>query len=497
MALATLCPFFVFSQPCSAAGDEVTYGTNNVWIGYVYNNANLNSYRGYVNEGSAASPNFDQSFGGDDVSYFTHNCSVTTSTFSIRYRLRKTFANGSYTFLVAADDGYRLSIDGGTTWIIDRWVDQGYASTSVSVPLNGTYNLVLEYYENNGANRVSFTLTTDCSGSENTSLYGSSNIWNGYVYDGINFDSYKGMVHEGSHSSPNFDENFGGNSVSYATTNCNVLSETFSVRYRLNKNFPGGSYRFVVGADDGYRLSLDGGATWVINNWNGHSYTTSTYTATVSGWLNVVLDYYESNQDNRVSFQLQPLLLLPVNLLSFSGTEKNGGTELKWKITRDSDPEWFDIQRSKDAVSFTTVNRLPGQSATVYSNDLAYQYNDLLPAPGSYFYRLKMTDLSGAISYSPVINVQTGNSSSKQAMLFPTIVDNHVLYLQAGRALQHSRYTIYDLNGKPVYQKTPGRLEAGQVINLFPANVPLAKGSYILSLEDGDEPVSRHRFMVP
>jgi hypothetical protein len=38
---------------------------------------------------------------------------VSLTTFSVRFRLRKTFSAGYYTFLVGGDDGFRLSIDGG------------------------------------------------------------------------------------------------------------------------------------------------------------------------------------------------------------------------------------------------------------------------------------------------------------------------------------------------------------------------------------------------
>lgn len=38
------------SQACTPMGDEVSYGTGNNWIGYVYDNSNLTNYKGYVNE---------------------------------------------------------------------------------------------------------------------------------------------------------------------------------------------------------------------------------------------------------------------------------------------------------------------------------------------------------------------------------------------------------------------------------------------------------------
>src|SRR5690606_28861971 len=69
-----------------------------------------------------------------------------------------TFAPGNYTFTISGDDGMRLSIDGGSTWILSDWVDHGYRTVSVNLSMSGNYNLVLEYYEKGSDARVSFSL---------------------------------------------------------------------------------------------------------------------------------------------------------------------------------------------------------------------------------------------------------------------------------------------------------------------------------------------------
>ncbi len=54
---------------------------------------------------------------------------------------------GTYAFTVTADDGVRLYVDGKL--VIDRWVDQGATTYTVSVPLGaGTHTVVMAYYEN-------------------------------------------------------------------------------------------------------------------------------------------------------------------------------------------------------------------------------------------------------------------------------------------------------------------------------------------------------------
>src|SRR5258707_8305070 len=84
------------ANACTALGDQTTYGTNNVWIGYVYQGKTFGTYNGYVTEGIASSPNFDESFGGG-ATYNTNGCPITTTNFAVRYKLNQTFVNGTYT----------------------------------------------------------------------------------------------------------------------------------------------------------------------------------------------------------------------------------------------------------------------------------------------------------------------------------------------------------------------------------------------------------------
>lgn len=43
--------------------------------------------------------------------------------------------------------------------MINKWADQGYNISSYTAKLGGNYNMVLEYYENGGANRISVNMS--------------------------------------------------------------------------------------------------------------------------------------------------------------------------------------------------------------------------------------------------------------------------------------------------------------------------------------------------
>jgi hypothetical protein len=410
----------IAQPPCTPLGDQTTYGSNDVWIGYVYDNADITNYAGYVTEGITGNPNFDASFGGDAVTYVTNGCSVLTTTFSVRYKLNKTFVNGNYDIIVGGDDGYRFSIDGGVTWIINNWGDHGYATSTSTITLNGNYNFVLEFYENAGQNRVTFNIATACIASGSTAIYGTNNVWIGYVYDGTNHNPamYKGFVNKGTLGSPNFDENFGGNNISYNTSACPVQTETFSVRYRLQKTFTNGIYNITVGGDDGYRFSTDGGATWVINNWGDHAYATTNSSIMLNGTYNLVLEFYENGGGNRVSFNLVTTIL-PVNLISFTGSAKSTGNVLNWQVQNEDNVAFYEVQKSTDGNNFNAINKVIAKGLVTVTN---YNSEDT-PLLSTTYYRLRIVDNTNNFTYSPVIKLNT--TDEKWIRIFPTIVTNN------------------------------------------------------------------------
>ncbi|WP_157495000.1 hypothetical protein, partial [Flavobacterium sp. KJJ] len=148
--------------------DSQTAAGTNTWIGHIYNaggaqpapftNAN---YAGYYTIGTE---NFDENFGSNTscqpvYSNGTVRASMYTEGFAVRYRMNSTRPAGCYFIKVTGDDGVRLSTDGGATYLFDRWVEQGattYDYILVNLPANPTF--ILDYYENAGANRVTFDI---------------------------------------------------------------------------------------------------------------------------------------------------------------------------------------------------------------------------------------------------------------------------------------------------------------------------------------------------
>jgi len=477
-------PSLAKAQPCTPLGDETTYGTNNQWIGYVYKTKNLNNYAGYVNEGTVSDPTFDEGFGGDNVTYNTNGCSITTNNFSARYKLIKNFAAGNYAFTVGGDDGYRLSLDGGATWVINQWVDQGYNTTTTEVSLpGGNVNMVLEFYESGGQNRVTFSVAAACSGvAHSDTTFGASNVWIGHVFSGTNFNLFKGNISVGSASNMDFDTDFGGDYATLNTNTCGVYAENFSVRFNLRKTFLPGQYTFVVGADDGYRFSIDSGATWVVNNWTAHSYTSTNVTLVLAGTYNLVYEYYEGAINNRVSF-LTASAMLPVKITSFNAFAKSEHTtQVNWTTEEESNIRNYIVEKSDDGTSFSEIGTVaPNANHTANKYGFTYQHAEVFTK--TEYFRLKILDKDGSVKYTPVAIIQP-SSKNLDIAVFPNPMTGQDFYWNADKNRSQVNVKIFSMEGQLLQTKTYPKIQKGELIRETLRSVQA--GLYRLNISDED-----------
>lgn len=578
---------------CTPTGDQISYG-NAKWIGYVYNareNFNSANYVGYMNE----SEKFDQSFSGG---INTTSCSTEATTFTVRYKMNKTFSCGSYKITIGGDDGVRLSIDGGKTWIMNEWRPQAYRTFSKTIFLNGNYDMVLEFYEAYGYERVSFTYTlennngaageigndqefcgasstvtpstiqslagggfctgpaatyqwqvssdnnvfTDISGAtkseytpnpitSDTSLYfrrkvisGSNsllsnavsvknfgvpgnpevygdNSWIGYVYDGKNnFTDYKGYITQ----TEKFDNSFGGSRATYAINGCDIYTETFTVQYKMKKVFMPGVYEFTIGADDGVRLSLDSGNTWLIDDYSNHGYRTRTERDTLAGMYHLVMDYYEQGGGNRVSFDFNRIASftpLPVELESFEAVDEDDYVQLVWITASELNNDYFEVHRTDDNKNYTLVDRVYGAGTTNMRQ--VYEATDNDPCSDICYYRLSQVDFDGTEKSYPLLKFESQNpeendvsEESDGIKVYPNPVKNHKVQIEIPFAdAEHINLFVNDLYGKEFINDITMYVLTDKTILTLELQENTPTGVYIVSFQHKGKTVSKKIFV--
>jgi hypothetical protein len=125
-------------------------------------------------------------------------------------------------------------------------------------------------------------------------------------------------------------------------------------------------------------------------------------------------------------------LILPVKLISFSGSKTNNIARLEWISSEEKNLAGYEVQRSLDAIKFTTIG-----SRSVQAGEQTHTYNlsdENMPA-GTVYYRLRMTDHSAKSTYSSIVVMRSDLRTNADLSIFPNpAVSRAVLSVSSGQS---------------------------------------------------------------
>lgn len=325
--------------------------------------------------------------------------SGTTVLNSTRYSLNQgsSWINGSFTFTSNINDLYfEITIPvtqaSGSNYTIKMQSSSGYVSNDL--------------FQCNGGNKITVSagytpLTTVLPNTQGSSQ------WIAHVHtwtpntaqvlstdqltaaqDFFNTTNYKGHFLK---NSLNFDINYQLNGA-VCPGAINILhdgtsipcsqgySTNFSIRMLRQENFTPGLYRFEIGADDGIRLSIDGGNTWLLNSFYEQTYAASIKNTDtqypngvcLSGNTNLVIEYFQRPVDARLTFTatlLSPTITNPADQsvcessnATFSTTQISGNT-YQWEYSTDGGNTFLPVTNGGNFSGATanslSVNNIP------------------------------------------------------------------------------------------------------------------------------------------
>ncbi|MEO8150526.1 MAG: T9SS type A sorting domain-containing protein [Bacteroidia bacterium] len=101
---------------------------------------------------------------------------------------------------------------------------------------------------------------------------------------------------------------------------------------------------------------------------------------------------------------------LPIELVTFEAKVKDRKSQLKWITAKENNNDYFQIERSRDNILYERVGKINGKGNTsIYST---YNFEDVLPDDGRFYYRLKQVDINGDYKYSKAITVASFTDNS-------------------------------------------------------------------------------------
>ncbi len=168
---------------------------------------------------------------------------------------------------------------------------------------------------------------------------------------------------------------------------------------------------------------------------------------------------------------------LPLTLLNFAVTKQNSLARLNWQTANEVNTAYFNVQRSKDAVTFTNVGKVAAKPGSSLRNDYLYADDISTLKEGKVYYRLQMLDNDGKFTYSKVVYV-TINTSGVPVTIYPNPAHNYfVIENYENMDVRNASVVVRDITGRVlINQKLNNATE--QKINI----ASLARGLYMVSI---------------
>lgn len=179
--------------------------------------------------------------------------------------------------------------------------------------------------------------------------------------------------------------------------------------------------------------------------------------------------------------------VLPVELISFDGIQKDQLINLNWQTASEINNEGFIIEKGDKTSAEIEWNRIDFISGNGTTQTLqSYSFDDQNPVEGTNYYRLKQVGYDGGYEYSPVITVEFSREQEESApvTIFPNPVKDQLTITNGiGQAI------VYNLLGQPVKELT---IQDNQATFQF---AELLNGQYFLQISQADGSIVRKQFL--
>ncbi len=252
----------------------------------------------------------------------------------------------------------------------------------------------------------------------------------------------------------------------------NGLNTIDSLRIRIFHGAPAGGYfpgNYSGGMDE--LTPADPGVS-VVWNAAGNNGT---------GWWEIS---FPTNGFSGYFITSKPKAPLPVKVEYFRGSKQGSSHVLDWKVVPvNTNNGTLTLERSSDSRGFSNI-----YSITVSANRmlLPFSYTDAHPIAGINYYRLKMVDDNGVVTYSSIVALLNKEKGFEVLNITPNPVTEGRFKLNITTTTQQPiEVVIADIQGRVVSRKTVSLAAGFNAVEMNVSN--LANGTYQLFGFSGGE----------
>lgn len=274
-------------------------------------------------------------------------------------------------------------------------------------------------------------------------------------------------------------------SCEYWTLNATAGTPTVDLTLYWNANNPcGGTY---IGNVADLEIAHFDGVNW-DNSSVGFSSKTGTTAAGDITWpaVNVFSPFTLASTTGA-----NPL---PITINYFVGSKNSNSHFLNWKVTCISTPSaTLEVERSTDGRNYSSIYSI---FATALRCQQPFDHIDNQPVKGVNYYRLKMTDVDGKVSYSSIVSLINGAKGIDVMNIAPNPIVNKNFTVKISAAEKTQvELVITDMQGRVLQKQTAGMI-AG--FNTIPVTAnKLAAGTYQLFANTTEGRTRVLRFVIP
>ncbi|MCP4125089.1 MAG: T9SS type A sorting domain-containing protein [Bacteroidetes bacterium] len=219
---------------------------------------------------------------------------------------------------------------------------------------------------------------------------------------------------------------------------------------------------------------------------DNHSFEIMAFTGSLNGTEFTTIDWAGTMEDDEWKIDYGALVTgkvtiygptapapLPVELLNFRVAEKSDKLVLSWQTASEQNSDYFDIEHSTDAKSFSVIGKVKAQGTSYVTHH--YSYRHLSPVKGINYYRLRQVDLDRKFEYSHIVSARLGAedmSGKTEICFYPNpAIGNISFYHPVEQVI------IYDITGKAILIKE----QASTTMDIS----ALKAGIYIVDINQG------------
>jgi hypothetical protein len=181
---------------------------------------------------------------------------------------------------------------------------------------------------------------------------------------------------------------------------------------------------------------------------------------------------------------------LPIKLTDFTATKNNNTTAaISWELeVCCSKYALFEVQKSGDGRSFSAMRNIPGSET-----DRRYSIIDNRLSEGTNYYRLKMTDYDGKITYSRIAALINKESGLLITSVWPNPVSDNFKLAFSAATSSSVNITIIDISGRIVKQFASNAATGMNTLDINCSNLP--NTTYHLYISDNKNNRTVTRFI--